>query len=99
MATRGKTEASVVSTEVRGQPRYPMFEADHITAEGAFFAGPLLLEVGERFTVELALEGGPVRVHARVAEVARGATSGMDVRFEDVAEDAKRKLDGCRNAG
>ena len=98
MEANRKTGAAIVSTGVDGQPCYAMFEASSVTAEGAFLSGPLLLEVQESFTVELALpDGDKVRTRARVVRVAHGDAPGMDISFIDLPEDAKRKLSNGRN--
>lgn len=95
MGTQGKTLAAVVSTGVEGEPAYPMYVAESVSPDGAFLAGPLLLEPGERFTVELVLaEGEALRVPARVSRVQQGDAPGMDVAFSDLSEDTKRKLNG-----
>jgi hypothetical protein len=98
MDVNRKTAAAIVSTRVEGEPCYAMFEAERVTPEGAFLAGPLLLEVQEDFTVELALpDGDKVRTRARVVRVDRGAVPGMDVSFIDLPDEAKRKLTNGRN--
>ena len=98
MDANRKAAAAVVSTGMDGEPSYAMYEAEHVTAEGAFLTGPLLLEASEDFTVELVLSGGDtVRAKARVLRVERGDTVGMAVRFIGLSDDAKRKLTNGRN--
>jgi len=97
MEANRKTSAAIVST-VDGQPCYAMFEASGVTVHGAFLSGPLLLEVQESFTVELALpDGDKVRTRARVVRVASGVAAGMDISFIDLPDEAKRKLSNGRN--
>jgi hypothetical protein len=92
--------ASVVSEGKAGGPAYPMFEARGISAEGAFLAGPLLLEVDEAFTVELAFaDGKRLRARARVERVEQGAEPGVGVRFVDLPEAARKDLEGRGGPG
>jgi hypothetical protein len=98
MDANRKITAALVSSQKDGSPTYIMFEAEGVSPDGAFFAGALLLEVNEAVTVELALPTGDrVRARARVTDVHRGATPGMQVCFIELSDDAKRKLSNGRN--
>ena len=67
-AHRAITAAVVVS----GREPYTMFDARDVTATSARLRGPLLLEVGEAFTLRMSHGAVAVEVSTRVVEVVRG---------------------------
>ena len=61
--------ASVV---VSGHDPYAMYDAREVTTTGARLRGPLLLEIGESFTLRMIRGAIAVDVATRVTEVIRG---------------------------
>lgn len=57
---------------VDGRDPYAMYEARQVTAISARLRGPLLLEVGESFTLRMTRGAIAVDVTTRVTEVIRG---------------------------
>jgi len=88
-----KIAATLVFVGTDHVASYTMFEASRVTAEGARLTGPLLLEVHEELTLELALGAHDgVRAHARVVRIEPGDPPAMHVRFEELSDEARRKL-------
>jgi hypothetical protein len=71
---------------VTGRPPYAMYVATEITVERGRLRGPLLLEIGETFTVRMTRAAAEVEVRARVVEVVRTnhGDSAMVVAWSDV---------------
>lgn len=85
--------AVILAVDGESSNRYEMFEATEMSAEGAFLAGDLFLEVGELVTLQLVADGqDPVRAQARVVRLERGGRNGMAVAFQDLGDDARRAL-------
>lgn len=91
--TKHTVSAAIVRRRTSAGERYPMFTARDVSADGAFLAGPLLLEPGEELELELESSGGiQVRGHAQVTRVAGGKTPGMFIRFTELSQTATSKL-------
>lgn len=87
--------ATALLEAAAGEPaRYAMFEIDELTAEGAFLACGLWLEVGEEITLELAGAGSEARaLRARVIEISREPRPGMRVTFLELGDDDRALID------
>jgi hypothetical protein len=82
MAVKGKARAAVITSDHRGELSYAMYDVHSVSDDRARLVGPLLLELGETVTLELALaEGRRVRVEAQVSDILEGNEPGIEVRF------------------
>ncbi len=73
------------------------FDAAEVSGGGAFLPSELLLEVGERLSLEFALpDGRKVLAIARVVRASRGGAdepSGIGVEFVDIAPDDRAAIE------
>ncbi len=91
MTSNGIPTAAVVAGDKPSS--YGMFEAQELTAQGAFLVGSLLLELHELVTIELTLvDGSSVRVKARVERVEQGENPGVRVAFTEQGDESRDKL-------
>lgn len=72
MSTAKDSEPIRAAVVVAGREPYSMFDASAVTATGARLRGPLLLEIGETFTVRMSRAAVAVELPTRVVEVVRG---------------------------
>lgn len=66
------TPAITAAVVVAGRDPYAMFEAREVTRASARLRGPLLLEVGEAFTLRMTRGAVAVEVATKVTQVVRG---------------------------
>lgn len=73
MATSSASSPSITAAVVVvGREPYAMYQATEVSAVSARLRGPLLLEIGESFTVRMTRAAVTVEVGTRVVEVVRG---------------------------
>lgn len=85
MSVAKDSEPIRAAVVVAGREPYAMYDATAVTATSARLRGPLLLEIGETFTVRMSRAAVAVEVATRVVEVVRGAhgESELVIAFTD----------------
>ncbi|MEZ4398553.1 MAG: hypothetical protein R3B06_00935 [Kofleriaceae bacterium] len=80
---------------VDGHEPYAMFEATQVTPTGARLSGPLLLEIGEAFTVRLTRGDTVVELPTTVVQVERQAHGDSTLVVTFAAADGARVAPLC----
>ena len=69
----------MVAAHADGGTPYAMFDVESVDPEGARLKGPLLLEIGEQVTLQLARGADAVEVKACVTSVERGERDAVSI--------------------